>query len=126
MLGESTNDASASRVSVNSTTPLGTTYRPPPKDYAAAFAALQTTYGVPGIGSGSTAVGSTFTKPQSAATGSNVPKKTYGAASTIQPADISTEVIDPSEGTCTVKAAVRRITKALGLALRKIFGTGDQ
>ncbi|KAF7357376.1 hypothetical protein MSAN_01333600 [Mycena sanguinolenta] len=126
MLGESTNEPSASRISVNSTTPLGTTYRPPPKDYATAFAALQTTYGVPGIGSGSTAVGSTFTKPQSAATRSEVSKKASGAASAIQPVDISTENNAPSERTCTVKAVIQRITKALSLALQKIFGTGDR
>ncbi|KAJ7366243.1 hypothetical protein DFH08DRAFT_1071806 [Mycena albidolilacea] len=124
-----------SRTSVDSTTPLGNSYRPPPKDYAAAFAALQTTYGVPGIGVGAgPSIESAVNKPQ-AKTGSELAKKTPTPTSTphgapgIQAgagptAAAETEGFSKTQG--TAKAAGRKIVKAASSALKKMFGDGEQ
>ncbi|KAJ7874225.1 hypothetical protein B0H14DRAFT_2569397 [Mycena olivaceomarginata] len=118
-----------SRTSVDSTTPLGNSYRPPPKDYAAAFAALQTTYGVPGIGAGPS-IQSAVNKPQ-AKTGSALSKKTPTPTSTPHDAPgiqagpgptAAAETEGSSKTQGTLKAAGRKIMKAASSALKKMFG----
>ncbi|KAF8194365.1 hypothetical protein K438DRAFT_2017447 [Mycena galopus ATCC 62051] len=121
-----------SRTSVNSTTPLGNTYRPPPKDYAAAFGALQTTYGhgAPGIGAGP-ASGSPLPKPQGG-TGiesgtskkSNKPGSPPRVALATPPGDSVAAETDRSRKTGAVKAAAKKVANAVRAAFRKIFGGG--
>ncbi|KAF7365649.1 hypothetical protein MVEN_00438500 [Mycena venus] len=127
MTSESTHP---SRTSVDSTTPLGNTYRPPPKDYAAAFAALQTTYGTPVMGTGPLP-GSTVAKPHKGTSSGNL-KKTPAAASTsglappVEAGGDAATRTDPAKSTGTVKAAGGRMVKAVVAAFKKTLGDGKK
>ncbi|KAJ7712992.1 hypothetical protein B0H16DRAFT_1478998 [Mycena metata] len=106
-----------SRTSVDSVTPLGISYRPPQKNYAAAFGALQATYGTTG------------TPAVPRRTESSIAKDSK-KASTKKPASVPNDTVGPkadSDGrTSGVKAVGRKIVKAVGLAARAVFGRASE
>ncbi|KAJ7119819.1 hypothetical protein C8R44DRAFT_788906, partial [Mycena epipterygia] len=124
MLGDSTHPSSTS---VDSTTALASSYRPPQKDYAAAFGALQVAYGAPGSGYGPS-TGSTVKNPAAA------PERAIPSPKS--PTAVSYPTNDPpappgvtstpknaseSSGDGPAKETGKRIIQAVGSMLKKIF-----
>ncbi|KAJ7503789.1 hypothetical protein B0H11DRAFT_2222408 [Mycena galericulata] len=105
MISES---AHLSRASVDSTTALTASYRPPQKDFAAALATLQDAYATPSVG-------------QSLPTLPTIQSKTSTSPADIQPSDTST-----SAGEANVKAMSKRILKAVGLTFMKVIGMAGE
>ncbi|KAJ7874226.1 hypothetical protein B0H14DRAFT_3437899 [Mycena olivaceomarginata] len=111
-----------SRTSVDSTTPLGNSYRPPPKDYAAAFAALQTTYGVRGVAAAPPKKPQASVKKTSAST---TPRGVPGIQAGADPT-VAAETEGPSKTQGIVKAAGNFFLNAASSALKKMFGGGKK
>lgn len=120
-----------SSTSVDSTTALANEYRPPQKDYAAAFAALQNTYGTPGMGpslpaqaSGVNAHTVSKTSSQNRKAPGPVPGTT--ATSEIQPGDTEAAARGSSTAQTGAQAMGRRILKAITSAFKKVIGKAGE
>ncbi|KAJ7776812.1 hypothetical protein DFH07DRAFT_951429 [Mycena maculata] len=125
MISES---AHPSRTSVDSTTALASSYRPPQKDYAAAFAALQNTYGAPGMGQRSpreAVVMNVGVVPGSPSAGTKkTPASSTKITPVIQPGNTSTAPRSSASQT-GAKAKAKGILKAIEWAWKKIMGTTE-
>ncbi|KAJ7503796.1 hypothetical protein B0H11DRAFT_1906208 [Mycena galericulata] len=115
--------AHLSRTSVDSTTALAASYRPPQRDFAAALATLQDAYGTPSVGQTLPTLPTIQSKTsyaQAKRTPASGPEGTVASAD-IQPSDTSA-----SAGEAGVKAMSRRILKAMGLTFMKVIGMAGE
>ncbi|KAJ7505875.1 hypothetical protein B0H11DRAFT_2220510 [Mycena galericulata] len=120
MISES---AHLSRTSVDSTTALTASYRPPQKDFAAALATLQDAYGTHSVGQSLPTLPTIQSKTPYAQA-----KRTpaSGPEGTTAPADIQPSDTSASAGEAGLKAMSKRLLKAMGLTFMKVIGMAEK